>query len=265
MRKFLLMLLMISSLCISTISVYAASAETPLLPSENLDSIKLTEKEKNDLQIKSSDTAIRMYNSMYTPFFAEGMSIDEILTHNSMSYIYMIKSITGKIRYMHYWRDGNTYKITNGIPIDWSDFYRYAVTPHLVLDSTIQVKAVYCLHGEANYDGAYIYYVTNQGDYILYREYASADAQYLIPVQELYGIAKKVVDSNKETGDELLYGGSPVITELCDLSAYQVPFQTEEATSFPWGWVAAGAAGVLMIGGTAIALLYKKKKKTSQE
>lgn len=266
MKKLLLLLLMISCLGMCTLPAYASSAETPPLPSENLDSFHLTGKEKNDFQIKISDTVVRLYNGYYMHSFAEEMPIAEIIKKRCIEYEYMILPAIGKARYMHYWQDGKPYQILELHNLsDWKEFYRYAANPHLVLNSTVKVSEVYCLTGAPSYDGVYIYYVTDHGDYILYREYLTAPAQYLFPIQEFYGVAKKIAESRVgEINGEFVDGCGGSIEEVCDATLYQVSFRSEESAAFPWGWVAAGAAGVLVIGGTAIALLCWKKKKASK-
>lgn len=102
---------------------------------------------------------------------------------------------------------------------DWSDFYKYAVSQNKVFGSFVKVNAVYCLDGEPSHDGVYIYYDTDDGQYVLYKSHLSAEKTYLFPISDFYEFSEEV-NNERRAKKDLIIGFPSSIEELCDVEDY---------------------------------------------
>ena len=103
---------------------------------------------------------------------------------------YMVVTSSGDM-YSKIIRDGSGITIgSDKGAIEWSGFYTYTQSPELVFDFSVKINKIYCLHGFEDNDNAYIYYETDHGEYILFKEYPKAKDTYLFPLDDFYEFAK---------------------------------------------------------------------------
>lgn len=158
--------------------------------STKYDSLCLSEEEKEPIEEMAEDEIahiVKLYNGGYMYYFANEYSLDNLLDEALQTY-YLVVPKESLAYYMIYTDDGLEYFYAS----DWLDFYQYAVSPELVFDSSVEVLNVYCLDGEPSWDGVYIYYVTSEGDYVLYKEYLSAESTFIFPLEDFCQYAEKV-------------------------------------------------------------------------
>ena len=164
---------------------------------DSYDSRYLTSEEKDILAksyhddiIPFSDLEIiKLYSSVFMYKFAKQEDIMSMIEPSShLSYMFVADSVHMHIRAI---RDGEGVELlkANGTII-WEGFYTYTKYPNLVFDTSVKVNKIYCLDALVNYDGAYIYYETDHGEYILFKEYTSAKNTYLFPLSDFYKFAK---------------------------------------------------------------------------
>lgn len=239
-------LILFVALCcmVSTLPTVHASSTT--------DSITLSENEYTDFKDNADDTVIKLYWKMCMPLFAESMTISDITSEVERA-VYMVISQSGNISYKQYY-DGVVRKISSGGVPDWSEFSKYAINPSLVFGPLVTVMNIYCLSGEQSHDGVYIYFETSKGDYVLYKEYLSADKEYLFPVKDFYPFAKSVATYRKENSD--LLGAGAGISELYDLSPYA--FTAQNPVTFV---IAAASIVVIVAAGVIILFITRKHRK----
>ena len=180
------------------------------------DSLRISEDEITAVKDNNNQTILKLYAGSFMHCFAEGKGIAEIVSDRTASY--MLISPNGEIIYKNF-RNGQVQKLNPSTGIsDWSNFYQFALEPNTVFDPSVDVQNIYCLNGEPNHDGVYIYYETSSGDYILYKEYLSASVTYLFPLDDFYKLAEIVSAERKNNAYKL--GGTTPIEELFDLSPY---------------------------------------------
>lgn len=243
--KRLLILLLATIICVTS-SIVPVAAEVT-------DSLNLSAEEKTQLNLFSDETVVKLFGGMFMGDFSEKKDIASIVSESQI--MYLTQKRFGKIVYKKYY-EGEMVELNPATGIsDWSDFYKYAVYPNKVFDSSVTVKKVYCLNGEASRDGVYIYYDTDQGEYILYKEYLSADETYLFPLSTFYEFAETVYS------ERLLYkdydGGRPEIDNLFDMENYLFK---------PRGnlYLIAGIVGVVIAAGGVLFGLFLRKAKKRQ-
>lgn len=188
--KRLFTLILVFVIC-ATIFIIPTSAETYDL----YDSRYLTEEEKVQLDILNNEEVIKLYSGLFLHRFARREDIMSMI-ETSLTSNYMIVTDS---EYM------SLYKINEGERdmlgkefggLIWKGFYTYTKYLNLVFDSSVKVNKIYCFSGLVNYDGAYIYYETDHGEYILYAKRETSEEAYLFPLSDFceYAKAKKNID-----------------------------------------------------------------------
>lgn len=185
----------------------------------NYDSINIDPQERQTVQTSDDDTVIKLYSGIFIKVFSEKKEINTIISgQNILEEIYMLKT-DDVIKYKHFYND-TLVEITQTHHLSgWNQFSTYAISPDNVFDSSVTVNNIYCLSGESSHDGVYIYYVTDKGDYVLYKEYLSSDKEYLFPINDFYDFAKIVYDDRVQNKD--MEGSGTPIEELLDLKTYE--------------------------------------------
>ena len=206
----------------------------------NNDSLTLSEVELTDMKENEFDTIVKLYNGGHMYRFSQRCTISEIISQ-CLSEEYMIIS-TEEVHYKQYY-NGEIHDIANKRG-DWRDFVSYALNPAKVFEPSVEVNSIYCLDGTANHDGAYIYFITSAGDYVLFKENLNTDDMYLFPLEDFYQFAEGIASGWSEDPDVMI--GSGISTESLDISAYKF---YERENSY---------AGVLIVTAVmlCIALLY---------
>ena len=221
---------------------------------DNYDSVNIDPEELSLMKDSSDDTVVKLYGGMFMPDFAEKKNIEEIINDDT-SIDYMVISKNGNITYKNY-RNGkiNIINPANGIS-DWSEFYKYAISPEKVFGYATEIYNVYCLDGESSHDGVYIYYFTDKGEYVLYKEYLSADEEYLIPIADFYNISKVIHEERLKF--KFSEGGGRPIDELLDMKSYVFRDNTYLYFVIPILIIS------IVIGSVIGIIIYKKKKASS--
>jgi hypothetical protein len=247
MKKVIIFIL-ISAMLVSCLMIGAYAMN-------NNDSVKIDTEVMNKFKEKESDTVIMLlYNGMFMYAFAEKQTIEEIVSGNcvlSQNIMVMTDSV------IKYKVERNERIVTLRQTTDWSKLYKYAVKPSRILSNIspkLEVKNVYCLDGEPSHDGVYIYYSTDKGDYIYYKEYLIAEKEYLFPLNDFYEFASIVQEERNLNKDR--DGGGRSIDELYDLGKYEIKTGLSLWITLP--------IAILIIIGTCFTLIKRlKHKKTS--
>lgn len=227
---------------------------------ENEDSVNLSEEIIHAVRNKSDDTVIRLYAHRYMRKFAERQDIAKLI--ESVSEVYMVIGASGEISYKRQVEDGFV-EITASPYPDWSEFYEYAISPETVFDSSVEVTNIYCLDGSPSRGSVYICYVTDKGDYVLYKEYLEADKTYLMPLNDFYDFAEAVWAEEVKFIDS--EGGSGyAIDELFDLEPYEFTPADDYFTYVRIALIVIAAiltGGVIVCGSVIGVKAYRKRKK----
>jgi hypothetical protein len=186
------------------------------------DSLEINSDEAAKFKNDSSDTVIKIYNGSFMHGFADKVTIDKLISSDYvLEPFYMVISKTeGRVCKAE--RNGAIISVNMS---DWNKLYKTTISPQKVLQtvsSEITVKNTYCLDGEPSHDGVYLYFVTDKGDYVYYKEYVSAENEYLFPVEKFYDFAKAVYTERQEYNKIGTAGGIPPIEEIFDLKAYKI-------------------------------------------
>lgn len=189
------------------------------------DSLYIETDEISRLNVNEKDTIIKLFCGSFMKSFSLKNNIADIVSDDNV--LYMVIKDSKEIKYYKD-RDGEFNRIIYGFIPDWSEFYEYAFSPNTVFDSDVNVEQVYCLSGEASHDGVYIYYVTNKGEYVLFKEYLAADEMYLFPIEDFYLFSAAVYENRVLFKDA--DGGGAALHELFELDAYLV----EPKTNLNW-------------------------------
>ena len=157
-------------------------------------------------------------------------------------------------------RNGNLEHVTISVS-DWSEFYKYAVYPERVFGAFTEVYNVYCLNGNASHDGVYIYYVTDKGDYVLYKEFLSSSEQFLFPVEDFYVYAKDVWEL-RFSPDGVDGGGMPELSE--DILNYRDNYKFVSRDNYKftdYTIIYYIVIAVVLVGGVSAGIVILKKRR----
>lgn len=209
------------------------------------DSRHLTSEEKTQLAIPYTggdyvvtpdDTVIKLYIGTYIPYFDMQKDIISIIEKGTSRIKYMV--ISDSVEYPYYKSIYEGTGQTTMIPeyYRWEGFYTYTVSPNLVFDSSVKVNKIYCLDGfqDVPFDGGYIYYDTDHGEYVLFKEYAYAETTYLFPLLDFYEFSKlrygkdvyKILDMEKYLFNDTPHAVPHPDTdndEKCDACGCEIP------------------------------------------
>ncbi len=235
-------------------------------------------------------TVIKLHFGSYLKGFSENKSIDELLSEQYTEHEIICARANDKPKtsryysiYYYTYKNGETKR--NTFEDNHAEFNRYIDcinSYEKLFNSTLatadldqlQVTQIYILDGDCSVhytgsgytsseildfaEGFFVYYVTNQGDYVYYVPIPNlVDKDYLFPVEEFSDFAKEVYLDLEKLGDGRRYYGSHTdVEELYDLSEYKVGgANTRRAI------IISCIASVIIIAGTAIFIIRKKKRK----
>lgn len=183
MKKHLLLVICVCLIICLIISL------TPVSLAKDYDSLHMSENEVSMLHLPDDYVVVKLYSGSYMSKFAAQESIETILQRTTP--LYMVISSDAEITY-YVIREGESSKITTGKISDWSQFYKYALSPEKIFGKRKKVYNVYCLEGEHSYNGVYILFETSKGTYVLYKQFLLADEMYIFPIDEFYQYAAMV-------------------------------------------------------------------------
>ena len=248
---------------------------------EASDSLSVSDTEKQAVQFMPIDHVVKLYSTSFTDKFAQGKSIVDVVNDESVFIIYMVAGDKGPLAYRKLLDDGRALSLDLTIILDgWKTLYPYIVAPEKILGDEITVQQVYCIHGDANYDGACIYYATDEGDYVLYKGWSGAEEAYLIDMDTFYLITEAVHIEKEHTSMGSAVG-TVGLGDVWDLEPYkiggeQIPVLApnesngvgsnmsigSEKSLFDWTVLAVVCAVIALAAGCAFAVgLHQRCKK----
>lgn len=199
---------------------------------DNGDSLELSNEIKDKLKNDSTDIVIRYYNGFYMNAFAQKTSINDIVNGECvLQKLYMVITNDSEINYM-YEKDGNTGSLLSKTT-NWSSIYKNITEPKSIfrnINKNVKVNNIYCLDGNSSHDGIYIYYITNIGDYVYFKEYESSEKEYLFPIDDFYNFAKSVQEEREK--NKYLIGGFVDIEKIYDVNKFEIRVSKTNLT--PW-------------------------------
>ena len=221
------------------------------------DSLKIDSDEAAKFKYNSDDIIIKIYNGSYMHGFAEKATIDELITSKYVGepYYYVLSKSEG-----YQYKVERKGEIGNIDISDWNKLYKITLSPLNILktiSSDIQVQNVYCLDGNPSHDGVYMYFITNKGYYVYYKEYVSAENEYLLPIEKFYDFAIAVYTERKKNSDLGLVGGTKPIEEIFDLEPYKIKNTGTLLNVILWS----ALSFVLIFALGAVVFIYKKRVK----
>lgn len=228
----------------------------------NEDSVKINNEVKNKMKDKSDDVVLILYSASFMHRFAEKIEIEDMISYD-VNEKYLVVS-----------KDSYQYKrIINNDDIvtiqyastDWSETYKNAINPKAVfeaIDSEIIIYQIYCLDGASNHDGHYIYYKTNKGDFVFYKQYSIVEKEYLMPIEKFYEFAEIAwAERTKYPEND---GGILDLSQIYDLSDYEIKIdysQTPGNLKTHKLYAIIVACAVLVLGACGITMFFISKNK----
>lgn len=105
-------------------------------------------------------------------------------------------------------------------------------------------------------DGMYIYYETNIGNYVYYKDHPEAEEEYLVPLETFYDYAEVVQAARSGTA-----GGSRADVEAYDLSPYSLKNYTATPRKIFFTILLYGIP-ILLVTCVCIGFVVRKKRKS---
>ena len=263
-------------ICIVTAIIIFSLNVAPCFAAENTektDSLQITDEEYEKFSRYENNTLIKLYNGTFMSGFAERLSIEELIdTPYCIEVYYMVvnNDIENDFLYVHE-RNG---KITAFNPMSpWELVYKNIVEANDLLSKqsiNATVKNIYCLNGEPSHDGVYIYYVTDRGDYVYYKDDFSDEKEYLFPVKDFYTFADAVNKNRTENGTGIRAEGKEISIEEINNAEKQInklkaKFEIKANNPISlWVYIALGAL-MLCLAVILVFTVLKKKKRQPGE
>ena len=216
MKKILSLIIVL--LMLSTLTIVASAAN---------DSVIGATEEYLAMSDEDSQTIIQVvkcYEDMHIAFFAQRLSIHEMIeSSRNITYFVCRNSVAHDSTQL-----SSIYFNQNGLPIaralrpEPEIFFENAIhsdelfasANNLDLEPNLTISETYCLDSNRVARlGMFIYYVTNQGDFVYYKQYPESTVDFLVPLEEFCEFADEVVLYYQTHPDT--YGGDP--TEALEL------------------------------------------------
>lgn len=151
-------------------------------------------------------------------------------------------------------------KLINGVN-SYEDIF--SSTPLTANISNLKVENIYCLCPGGPW--AYLYYVTNKGDYVYLADGASK-SDYLMTVEDFRQLAVNYMEEEAKpkdyNGSDMGYAASPSVDSLIDVRRFTVGTAVPGMTNGAEIWIAVASVAVIMILITTVAVVIIRKKKT---
>jgi hypothetical protein len=227
------------------------------------DSRYLTSEEKTLLNVSSNDVVVKLFTGAFMDDFSKKEDILNMVEKSGTKYLVEKYYGDGMTQIMYYRKhNGEMVKLDRNAfgQWDWSSFYSYVVSPDKVFDPSVKVNSVYGMDGMYSLDGAYIYYDTDQGDYVLFRQYVTDDVTYLFPISVFYEVAEILYNERLSHG-ELDMGVNSLLEELYDADRYLFrDGHLFKPKSNAFNWVVMGLIIVPIAAGGVLWFLFHRRK-----
>ena len=198
----------------------------PLTEEPSFDSVSISPNElellnkwvllKND----PADTIVKIFYLSESYPFCKGNKLDDILSNKISDAYYIIFTAkeTRRARIV----DGVAESIpTVWLEKGWDEFVQYALSPETVFGASITVYSIYCLCESASgIPPVRICYVTDEGTYVLHKNWASDNKIYLFPI-DVYSLIEKAILDKYATWDN---GAIGIVTpeDVWDVEPYRL-------------------------------------------
>ncbi len=213
------------------------------------------------LELQEGETAIRFYEMDFVGRFSKCADVDEVLKkRDGLSIGYMVLNQEVVVRkYLEkdglFQRDDERH-ITAAKKEILHEYLHHDALKQV--SETIQIEKMYMIESDGIgmlCTGSAIYYETDMGPYVYYQE--SAGPEYLFTAEEFQDAMAYyawVVENH-------IRGGASLSDGERDFSRYDIHSENFylNQTSFPWVYVLAGGA-IVLVGALAVAVLLKRKK-----
>lgn len=271
MKKITIMVccVILSILSIAVGSLANTSEINAFVYPESIEELFITEK---DIHI------FHYYNGIFVYWIGQGKTLEELTSLDS-------KECALETLYVYYGEDPKeegvvTFSFTDGQYYALGNrkgnmFFASEIENNSLIKSQIKqdflIENIVCLSEEASYGALLIYYVTDIGDYILFKENAESEDTYLFPIADFRSFAAEYYEwllsqpVADESGNALkgLDGNSSNIESIFNISKYS----TNKATYLPrrshvFLFV---FALVLLIAFILTAILFMVRRKNNKE
>ena len=206
---------------------------------------------------------LRVYNGSFLSGFADGESI-EILTsekHVLEELLVVCQNGNPEANTWFTTRSGAPTKINGTVNRTAEFFVKWSsekTMAEVEKKTKADIRKIICLSGESSHDGNYIYCVTDNGDFVLYKESHASEKTYLFPVEEFRTVAKEYCEQRRknlfdENGNVRL-GGSVSFEELNNVSKYEMSLHEENT------WVVIAVWSALVLLGVGIVFFTIKRR-----
>lgn len=214
-RKIVTLLLLVLTLC--TVSSCA-------LDSGYDGAMRITAEEQAKIQTQWGDRIVRLYRGNMPFYIAGGHTIEELAAspkeHEFFTY-YMVISKDQQVRFDF---SGDRFDFREYEY--WEKLYPYILSPEQLFPSSVKVEAIYCSDVAFPSQDFYIYYVTNQGDYVFYTRGYVPNTEYLFPLDVYVEVAEKIVEYYRQLNElppeQIFVGKAYDIEELYDVAPYRI-------------------------------------------
>ncbi len=195
-----------------------------------IDCRDVSKEERDAVGANETDSVIRFYNGSFLHGFANGDRV-EVLTGSD----FVLEEILVSFRSDDYGsvacyrlKDSVAEKL-DGLESEAAVFAQY--TDERTIDKLEQktkskIQSIVCLSGESSHDGIFICYQTDNGDYILYKEYATAEKVYFFPLGDFYDVAKDYYELKMTTlydkNGEVRKGASVRFEDVGNVKRYEL-------------------------------------------
>ena len=179
MKRIMGCLLILSCMCCLYCKAVAVPTE---------DSLHISEEALEILRSVGAYPVYRIYREDALVFFGKQTPISD-LTTVCTNYLYKLEG-------------GNSYKEikdgkvlpTSSTEFRWCEWDQYVLNPELIFGAEIDVYNIYCFDDSDSLDPVCIYYVTNQGDYVLISEFMWTNDVHLFPANVFYQYMSEVYE-----------------------------------------------------------------------
>ena len=215
------------TICSLMILAFLFSLALPLYGGEEYDAFHVDEEHALEYKFKPDDSAVMIYSGMYFTEFARGTEVYDIIKNSSDDVAYLVTS--DNLIQIRYKAEGEvkTAPISCLARACLSQICVMAKSHGRIFDSDTEVINTYIFHEMWGFS---IYFVTNKGDFVLYKDSIVTEEIYLLPENVYRECAGSMVDFMKSTEG----GSCPGYTYFADLTEYQIyPEPTPDFTDLP--------------------------------
>ena len=195
-----------------------------------IDCRDVSKEERDAVGAEGTDAVIRYYNGSFLHGFAHGDSIELLIGSD-----FVLEEILVSFRRDDYdsvacyrLKESGAERI-GGLESEAALFAQYSderTIDKLEQKTKSKIQSIVCLSGESSHDGIYICYQTDDGDYLLYKEYAAAEKVYFFPLGDFYDVAKEYYELKMTTlydkNGEVRKGASVRFEDVGNVKRYEL-------------------------------------------